>query len=226
MNFKRALFTLLCLNLCLGASAPAYGQTLVYENELFSRQSDTALIIDYNDDALGEDLSLQFGSTLGQSLLWDSLNSTFKLSSNLEVDGEISQTGSTLTLDSDEAGNPDQDIDIVANQGSEAPGVLRYSDSQNAWQLSNDGVVFQNILSGSAGGGGGVFSRDIGFFNIPASTTGTISVNGVGFSPNFVSFTINNDIEAENWDSKPNQSELQQGSFGWGQDMLITTELL
>ncbi len=58
--------------------------------------------------------------------------------------GAISANGTTLTLDADNAGSG-ADLDIVANQGSDSDGTLRYSASNNQWEISNDGGAFLGI---------------------------------------------------------------------------------
>ena len=58
-----------------------------------------------------------------------------------------SDTGSyseTFTLDSDNVGGGN-DVDIVANQGTDNDGTLRYNATLNQWELSNDGGAFQAI---------------------------------------------------------------------------------
>jgi hypothetical protein len=52
-----------------------------------------------------------------------------------------------ITLNKDETGNPDQDVDIVAEQGTENNGILRYDDGNNRWEYSNDGSTFQALGS-------------------------------------------------------------------------------
>lgn len=95
-----------------------------------------------NDSTADTDISLQFGGVLGETLQWDSATQAFTLSDDLTVDGSISQNGVSFTLDADETGDPDQDVDIIANQGSESSGILRYNDGDNRWEVSNDGTSF------------------------------------------------------------------------------------
>jgi hypothetical protein len=104
-----------------------------------------------SDDAGSDQVQLNFGTP--EFLLWDDVNDYFFISDALVVDGNVNLQGTTLTLDSDETGNPDQDLSIVAEQGSENNGVLRYDDGNNRWELSNDGASFQPISTGAGGGG-------------------------------------------------------------------------
>lgn len=215
---------------------------VLFQSEFFSEHINDSFIIDAGNDVNG-DISLQFGQTLGQFLTWDVTNNNFLLSNDLHVLGDILTDGMAITLGHNQVGNPDTDVDIVAEQGSESSGVLRYDDGENRWKLSNDNVSFFDILSESDTFQGashpgivpdpnteqdfflrddGTWSnlytaKDIGFITIPGSTTGTIHVTSVGFESNFVEFTLNNDIESQNFDSQsPVNQSSQQGSFGWG----------
>ncbi|HHA18624.1 MAG TPA: hypothetical protein ENK70_02845 [Methylophaga sp.] len=60
---------------------------------------------------------------------------------------------SIFTLDSDNAG-AGANIDIVANQGSDSDGTLRYNAAINQWEISNDGGNYAEI-----GGWHGSFTR-------------------------------------------------------------------
>ena len=167
-------------------------------------------VIDENQ-GLADDVAIQFGSIVGESLRWDEGDDAFVFSNDLSIEGSV------FTLDSDESGNPDQDVDIVANQGSENSGILRYDDGNNRWEFSNDGSTFSPLSTGFS-------ARKQGFITLPAGTTGTISVTGVGFQANFVEFTLNNDIESVNFDQvSPTNNSSEQGSFGWGKGYAYDT---
>lgn len=114
----------------------------IYMNDATVSESFT---LDFDNTAT--DISLVFGEILSESLSWIDTQNYFFLSDSLVVDGNLNLQGTTLRLDSDEAGNPDQDIDIIAPQGSENDGALRYDDGVNAWQLSNNGGTFFDILT-------------------------------------------------------------------------------
>jgi len=95
----------------------------------------------------GESVKLQFGNILAETLEFDIDNDYFILSDSLVVDGNVNIYGSTLRLDWDETGNPDQDLEIIAEQGSESNGALRYDDGNNRWELSNAGGAFAEIAT-------------------------------------------------------------------------------
>lgn len=113
--------------------------------------SSNAFILDA--DNTGGDVTLQFGAVLGEYLRWNDLQGYFELSNSLVINGDSYINGTALILDFDETGDPDQDVEIVAEQGSENNGVLRYDDQNNRWELSNDGGTFEPILSGVASSG-------------------------------------------------------------------------
>lgn len=119
--------------------------------------SDT-FTIDDNDDA-STAINLEFGSLLSEFLQWDIANDYFVLSDALVVDGNVNINGPTLRLNWDEAGNPDEDVEIHAVQGTEATGVIRYDDGNDRWEFSNDGVIFQPL--GSGGGIPGLSDQQI-----------------------------------------------------------------
>jgi hypothetical protein len=114
----------------------------IYANDAVTSDSFT---LDFDNNAT--DVILQFGETLAETLSWIDAQDYFFLSDSLVVDGNLNLQGTTLRLDSDEAGDPDQDVDIIAPQGSENDGTIRYDDGENAWQLSNDGGTFFDILT-------------------------------------------------------------------------------
>ncbi|GAF79565.1 unnamed protein product, partial [marine sediment metagenome] len=60
----------------------------------------------------------------------------------------INSNGNTFTLDADNAG-AGADINIVAEQGSDSDGTLRYNSTTNRWEVSNDGGTFIEIATGT-----------------------------------------------------------------------------
>jgi hypothetical protein len=105
------------------------------------------------NQSIGQDVTLTFGNIVLETLKWDEAQDYFILSDSLVVDGNINLQGTTLRLDSDESGNPDQDLEIIAEQGSEADGIIRYDDGNNRWELSNNGGPFAAISTGSGSSG-------------------------------------------------------------------------
>lgn len=144
MNLRKLItgvLGILVISFAIGTNHSAYADD--FEPADNDENASNNLILDADDS--GGDISLQFGATLAESLTWDNANTRFNLSDDFVVDGSLGLNGTSLTLDFDEAGNPDQDIDIIASQGSENNGVLRYDDGNNRWEFSNDGTVFQAI---------------------------------------------------------------------------------
>lgn len=93
-----------------------------------------------DNDNTGGDLSLIFGLALNESLTWNSANSRFDLSDTLRVLGNLEQDGNVLALDADNSG-AGANVDIVANQGTDNDGTLRYNATTNKWEFSNDGGI-------------------------------------------------------------------------------------
>ncbi len=93
-----------------------------------------------NDDTGGA-LSLIFGQTLNESLTWDSLNARFNLSDDLEVTGEILQTGNTVTLDSDDTGG-----DLTVQFGETLNETFAWNSSNSQFEVSDDLSLNANEL--------------------------------------------------------------------------------
>jgi hypothetical protein len=75
---------------------------------------------------------------LGEFLQSNDTLDDFVLSDDLTVQGNVSQEGTLFTLDSDNTGTGNS-ITIVANQGMENDGIIRYNALMDFWELSNDG---------------------------------------------------------------------------------------
>ncbi len=107
---------------------------LIYSQEVFEEEANS-LIIDFDDS--GGDVTLQFGNTLNEQFFWDNANSRFTFTDDLKVQGNIALDGTTIFLDDDNVG-AGADINVIASQGSDNDGILRYSATENEWQISND----------------------------------------------------------------------------------------
>ena len=87
-------------------------------------------------DDTGGDITLQFGASLAEFLKWNSSTLSFDFSDE------------TLVLDSSNTG-VGANVNIVANQGSDNDGTLRYNATTNQWEISNDGGGFNPIAIGT-----------------------------------------------------------------------------
>ena len=108
-------------------------------------------ILDAEDN--GGDVTLQFGTTLSEYIQWNDTGTNFDFSDE------------TLVLDASNTG-AGANVDIIANQGSDNDGTLRYNATTNQWEISNDGGAFTAIGSGGSGlwedGTNGVYEDDEG----------------------------------------------------------------
>ncbi|NCP67278.1 hypothetical protein GW756_02545 [bacterium] len=102
-----------------------------------------------DNDNTGGDVRLVFGATLSESLTWDSANSEFDLSDDLNVSGDLLQAGNTFTLDADNTA-AGANVSIVAEQGTDNNGEIRYNATDNVWEVSNDGGAFIALEPGTA----------------------------------------------------------------------------
>ena len=66
------------------------------------------------------------------------ITGTIETTGNAIIGGDITQDGTNLTLDADNAG-AGANVTITANQGSDQDGVLRYNAANNEWEVSTDG---------------------------------------------------------------------------------------
>jgi hypothetical protein len=103
----------------------------------------TTLTLDALDTG---DIDLVFGN-IANTISWDNTNSEFHISDELHVEGDLEQYGNDFTLDADNTG-VGANVDIIANQGSDLDGVLRYNATTNEWEISNNGGSYSNITTG------------------------------------------------------------------------------
>lgn len=143
MGRSRTAISILAVTSLLASLAAPFQalavDVLIFSNEIFEENSNT-LILDYDDT--GGDVTVQFGSTLGEQLFWDNTNTQFTFTDDLALEGN------NITLDSDNTG-AGADVNIIAEQGADNNGVIRYNATTNQWELSNDGAAFEAIASGS-----------------------------------------------------------------------------
>ncbi|MBA4336177.1 hypothetical protein C0416_00190 [bacterium] len=100
-----------------------------------------------------EDVELQFGTdAAGRILMYNFANDRFEFGNDLYVNGglevqnDIDQYGNTLTLDSDNVG-AGADVSVVANQGSDSEGVLKYNATTNEWEIRNNGGSYYSVTT-------------------------------------------------------------------------------
>ena len=103
-----------------------------------------------DNDNSGGNVTLRFGTALAEAISWNDSTSEFNISDDLSVNGRISPYGTSFILDADNTGGG-ADVDIIAEQGTDNNGILRYNSTDNRWEISNDGVSFYPIAAGGAG---------------------------------------------------------------------------
>jgi len=134
------------LSLLLGFFPLGWESQIVHSEE-WSGSGAEVFLLDEDDSAVGA-IKLQFGSALGEYLSWDKTYSRFNISDTLRVFGNLEQDGNDLVLDADNAGTG-SNVNIIANQGADNSGVLRYDAVEKQWQISNDGADFDALSAGA-----------------------------------------------------------------------------
>ena len=130
----------------VNSTIPHAHARIIFTNEFFESEADTATI-DSDGNAMTA-IALRFGAIANQFLTWDITQSKFRLSAPLAVNGNLEANGNILTLDADNTG-VGANVDIVAHQGSDPNGVLRYNATADRWEISNNGGTFAAIATGA-----------------------------------------------------------------------------
>ncbi len=162
----KKLISLITGGLILSLILNPYNLLLADDFESADEEQNSANTLILDSDNTGGDITLQFGNTLAEFLKWNSTDSVFNISNSLQLEGTV------FTIDADNTSSGD----IVANQGSDNDGTLRYSSTNNRWEVSNDGSAFEAIATGSGGTGSissmiGSFYDNTGGINVNTSTT-------------------------------------------------------
>lgn len=126
----KKLFTLITVIILL------FPQVILADFEPADDEENAANTLILDADDTGGDITLQFGKTLAEFIKWNSSTLSFDFSDE------------TLVLDASNTG-AGANVNIVANQGSDNDGTLRYNATTNQWEYSNDGGTF-NAIGGAA----------------------------------------------------------------------------
>jgi hypothetical protein len=151
-NWKKGIGIILASVMLMTSIQPAYARILFKGEFLIEDNGTNTWVIDSGDDVTG-DLSVQFGNTLGQTITYDTTDTWFEFSDDLAIGG------TTMTLDADNTGTG-SNVEIIANQGTDNDGVLRYNAVTNQWEISNDGGSY--IVLGVEAGSGSLETFDVG----------------------------------------------------------------
>lgn len=75
------------------------------------------------------------------------------INANTITSGTFNSTGSDITLLSSVSGSPSSNASIVVNRGTSSDVSIRWNESLQSWEFTNDGTTFTSIGSGTGGGG-------------------------------------------------------------------------
>lgn len=155
------------------------GMTLVFSvgSQNIESTHSRDFILNVDDEA--GDVALSFGGNLGKYFQWNVLLDSFELNDDLFLLGNLDHGGATLTLDSDNTG-AGENVSIVANQGSDGSGEIRYNATTNAWEVRNEGGSFIPL-----GGGGGLapYIQSVNASIFQPSSSVTFAIFGGNFDP-------------------------------------------
>lgn len=170
------------LTVLLALCVPMAGARILFTNITFEGEPEM-LTIDANGDA-ASDVILQFGAVINETLRWDITNSRFLLSDDLAVNGTVDVFGNSIVFDADNVGTA-ADVEIIANQGTNPDGILRYNALEQRWEISNDGgATFDPIaIAGNTGSfteGGAFISYNTSIEEEFYKKQNTISIDTTG----------------------------------------------
>jgi hypothetical protein len=91
---------------------------------------------------------------IGQGYLKSSTaSSTYAPISSPTFTGTISSQGSEIIMESATTGSPTDNVLFTVERGTSPNVSLRWNETIDAWEFTNDGTTYQGIGSGSGGGG-------------------------------------------------------------------------
>lgn len=110
------------------------------------------------------------------------------INGNLVVTGNSTSINTTdtsiwdniITLNGNLASNvsPTLDAAIEVNRGSSANVELRWNETVDAWQITNDGVIYSNIATSTSGGGLAVTANlDMNGYTIYSTTMANVTID-------------------------------------------------
>lgn len=112
-----------------------------------------------------------------ERIQFNAVNGVFETTKGISVGGNMSMNGNTFTLDADNTATG-QNVSIIANQGTDGSGVLRYNSALKRWEISNNGGTFVALGDAAPQGAAGYTT----LFAQTAATTAQCSAGGFIFT--------------------------------------------
>ncbi len=135
--------------------------------------------------------------TVSGDLTIDSAGGTVTVDDNLTVTGNLTVSGTTTTinttnlsiadnqvvLNSDVTGAPSEDAGIVVERGTSPDVDIRWNETTDKWQLTNDGTNYANILvAGDSGAVTSAMIADGAIVNADINDTAAIALSKLASS--------------------------------------------
>lgn len=127
--------------------------------------------LQYTGDSNSNSYQFELGANdVRIEMVTDSTQSSVELNGGLS-NGYVGVKNEVLKLNTKEIGSNTNNISIVAHRGNLPETSIRWNETTDKWEFTNDGTVFQELGSGSGGNsgggeGGGLNSADWDFVQV------------------------------------------------------------
>jgi hypothetical protein len=134
---KKTLLITLQVFLLFWIVRPAFADDFELADEFLEGSSSQQFIIDTDNEAgAGEFVTLQFGETIGETLVWDIDNDRFAFSDSVRIEGNGAIVGQLFVADNHAATDSDGFINLGRNSGSFES--ITWNDTADSFAFSDD----------------------------------------------------------------------------------------
>lgn len=135
----------ICLSVLLFASMlPHTNARILFTSEDLPLEGSTLILNATNSFLDGS--TILFDTVLDSSISWNSADQRFFINKDVGVGGNLEVEGTQITLDADNVSTA-QTVELIANQGTQDDGVLRYNPTTQQWEIKNGASAFAKVLT-------------------------------------------------------------------------------